>query len=63
MKPHIDIFEHCTACGACVDICPVFCLQSSEDGVELIDEEVCFGCRQCEEVCPEDAIRISGIVP
>lgn len=63
MEPHIDILEHCIACGACVDICPVFCLKWSEDRVEVIDEKACFGCRQCEEVCSEDAIHITGIVP
>jgi NAD-dependent dihydropyrimidine dehydrogenase PreA subunit len=35
----------------------------NEHEVEVIDEEVCFGCRQCEEVCPDDAIKVTGIVP
>ncbi|KPK26720.1 MAG: hypothetical protein AMK69_11580 [Nitrospira bacterium SG8_3] len=63
MKPHIEILEHCIACGECVDICPVQCLRINEQEVEVIDEEVCFGCRQCEEVCPDEAIKVTGIVP
>jgi NAD-dependent dihydropyrimidine dehydrogenase PreA subunit len=31
--------------------------------LEIVNEEVCFGCRKCEDVCPEEAIRIKGIVP
>jgi len=28
-----------------------------------VNEEVCFACRKCEDVCPEEAIRIKGVVP
>ncbi len=63
MKPTIKILEHCQACGACVEICPVFCLKLENGSLEVADEEACFGCRKCEDVCPEEAISIKGIVP
>ncbi len=63
MKPIIEILSHCSACGACVEICPVLCLRLNNGSIEVVDEEVCFGCRKCEDVCPEEAIRIKGIVP
>jgi len=63
MKPTIEILNNCSACGACVEICPVVCLRLKEDSLEVVNEEVCFGCRKCEDVCPEEAIRIKGVVP
>lgn len=63
MKPIIEILDHCNACGACVEICPVLCLRINNGLLEIVNEEVCFGCRKCEDVCPEEAIRIKGIVP
>jgi NAD-dependent dihydropyrimidine dehydrogenase PreA subunit len=63
MKPIIEILNHCSACGACVEICPVLCLKLNNGLLEIVNEEVCFGCRKCEDVCPEEAIRIKGIVP
>ena len=64
MKPTIIILDHCSSCGACVEICPVLCLKMNADnGLEVINEEACFGCRKCEDVCPEEAISIKGVVP
>ena len=63
MKPIIEILGSCSACGACVDICPVLCLRLHDGLLEIVNEEACFGCRKCEDVCPEEAIRIKGIVP
>ena len=64
MKPIIEIQNHCNACGACVEICPVLCLRVNDDSrVEVINEEACFGCRKCEDVCPEESISIKGVVP
>jgi NAD-dependent dihydropyrimidine dehydrogenase PreA subunit len=63
MKPIIEILDHCSACGACVEICPVFCLKLNDGLIEIVNEKVCFGCRKCEDVCHEEAIHIKGIVP
>ena len=63
MKPIIEILNTCNACGACVEICPVFCLELENGSLKVIHEEVCFGCRKCEDVCLGEAIRIKGIAP
>lgn len=62
MKPKIEILDHCIACGACVEICPVPCLKLNKV-IEVVNQESCFGCRKCEDVCPLEAIFIKGIVP
>ena len=49
-------FEKCTACGACVQICPVKCIcwQEGEFGFRYpcVDQSKCINCHQCEKVCP-----------
>jgi ferredoxin len=49
------ITVRCTACGLCIDACPVEVI--SEGDVYLIDGGHCLECGRCEETCPEDAIE------
>ena len=43
--------------GACVDVCPVNCIEVSEDSPQFyIDPARCIDCRACELYCPVDAI-------
>ena len=49
--------DKCTSCGACAEICPVTCLEMSDDG-PVVDEEWCIGCGVCATVCPEEAISL-----
>ena len=38
---------------ACTMVCPTgACMKSEEDGVILIDPDVCIGCRGCQNACP-----------
>ena len=53
----IDInYEHCTGCGACVQICPKNCIEWEEKefgfNYPKIDTEKCIDCGICEKVCP-----------
>lgn len=51
----IDV-NSCTACGLCVDQCPVKCISFCENeyGVvyPVIDTEKCINCRKCIHICP-----------
>jgi uncharacterized pyridoxamine 5'-phosphate oxidase family protein len=49
------ITSECTACGLCLDACPVEVI--SEGDVYRIDGGHCLECGRCAEVCPEDAIE------
>jgi uncharacterized protein (DUF362 family)/NAD-dependent dihydropyrimidine dehydrogenase PreA subunit len=48
----------CTACGACLDHCPVAALTLQET-LPVVNAETCIACFCCQEICPEKAIRLS----
>jgi Fe-S-cluster-containing dehydrogenase component len=43
--------NHC-AHSPCVQVCPVGATFESPDGVVLVDEDWCVGCRYCVQACP-----------
>lgn len=42
---------HCSR-PPCKDACPVEAITKREDGIILLDEELCTGCKDCIEACP-----------
>ncbi len=46
--------NHC-ANPPCVQVCPVGATFSTKDGVVLVDESYCVGCRYCIQACPYGA--------
>lgn len=56
MRPKADP-GCCTACGTCIDQCPVQALTLVED-LPVVDKEVCIACFCCQEMCPEKAIAL-----
>jgi anaerobic dimethyl sulfoxide reductase subunit B (iron-sulfur subunit) len=49
---------HC-ANPLCAGVCPAGAISKREDGVVLIDETRCIGCRYCEWTCPYGAVRFN----
>lgn len=43
--------NHCTH-SPCVQVCPVGATFDSPDGVVLVDDSYCLGCRYCVQACP-----------
>jgi len=39
----------------CVQVCPVGATFSTEEGVVIVDQETCIGCRYCIQACPYGA--------
>ncbi len=56
LRPQADP-ELCTACGACIDQCPVGAL-SLKDSLPRVDPGTCIVCFCCQEICPEKAITL-----
>lgn len=50
--------EKCTACGRCVQWCPVNAMTIGPDRVAVVDYELCYGCGECVAACPYGAIEI-----
>ena len=48
--------EKCTACEACVEVCPVEALKI--DGKCKVDADTCIDCGTCVDECPEGAISL-----
>jgi uncharacterized protein (DUF362 family)/NAD-dependent dihydropyrimidine dehydrogenase PreA subunit len=57
VRPHADPAT-CTACGTCVEQCPVSAL-AMVDGVPQVDAGTCIACFCCQEMCPEKAIVLT----
>lgn len=57
LRPKADP-DGCTACGTCIDHCPVSALSMFED-LPQVDADTCISCFCCQEMCPEKAIALS----
>ena len=45
---------YCMHCSqpACQDVCPVGAITKRDDGIVLVQQELCNGCGECIEACP-----------
>ena len=56
------IATHCLHCSRppCRDVCPADAISKRPDGIVLIDEKLCNGCKGCIEACPLGAMQFDG---
>jgi tetrathionate reductase subunit B len=56
--PHLSLIsgrcQHCDD-APCVSYCPSGASHKREDGIVLVDRDICSGCEMCVAVCPFDA--------
>ena len=53
----IPIYCHHCAKPPCKEACPVEAISRNEQGIVLIDNDLCIGCRECIEACPFGAMQ------
>ncbi|GHT50463.1 hypothetical protein FACS1894102_6000 [Spirochaetia bacterium] len=44
--------------GDCVEVCKFGALRIGENGIPIVDENACKGCKVCVTECPQGIIRI-----
>jgi NAD-dependent dihydropyrimidine dehydrogenase PreA subunit len=50
--------------GACVDVCPVDCIHTTDEApLYYIDPDECIDCGACEPECPVTAIFAEDALP
>lgn len=52
--------SNCTACGSCISVCPVKCLNTDKYGKKRIIEKKCIHCNNCINNCKRNAIKINS---
>jgi Fe-S-cluster-containing dehydrogenase component len=55
--------EHCRHCdpAPCKEACPVGAISTRDDGITIIDEELCNGCRSCVTACPYGVMEFDEV--
>jgi len=53
----IPVYCHHCAKAQCKEACPVDAISRNEQGIVLIDGQLCIGCRECLEACPFGAMQ------
>ncbi|MCX5895797.1 MAG: 4Fe-4S binding protein [Proteobacteria bacterium] len=50
----------CIGCGICVNYCNVdaICINEEKGVVEVVDLDLCIECHSCQQMCPEQAIKV-----
>lgn len=48
----------CLGYGTCVTVCPFDAIHMGSNGLPVVDEQRCTGCRKCETACPKKVIEV-----
>jgi len=59
-KAFLSVPDACTACEACVEVCPEHAI-SMENDLPVINEIMCSGCGACIPACEENALDQQGL--
>jgi len=51
----VNLCRHCDD-PPCADVCPEAAIRKRDDGIVVMDYELCTGCQACIQECPYDAI-------
>lgn len=55
----VNACRHCDE-PACVEVCPEEAIFRRDDGIVVMNDEKCTGCRLCVDECPYDAIEFDS---
>ena len=62
--PHIEIkVSWCKGCGLCVDYCNREVLEMHGPLPKVVQLDRCTKCMQCEDICPDFALRVLDAKP
>ena len=50
----------CLGLGSCKKACPFHAITMSEDGLPVVNEDLCTGCGTCVRTCPKGIIQLHG---
>lgn len=57
----LPIYCHHCAKAPCKEACPVQAIYREGQGLVLIDQETCIGCRECLQACPFGAMQFDDV--
>jgi Fe-S-cluster-containing dehydrogenase component len=55
----VTVCRHCDE-PPCTDACPAEAITKRQDGIVVLDAEICTGCGACLEACPYQAIAFDA---
>ncbi|MEW5947114.1 MAG: DUF362 domain-containing protein [bacterium] len=58
VKPSVNE-NNCTACGSCIEVCPVDAITFTAERKSRINHKKCIGCGECVTVCNYNAIAVN----